>query len=110
VSAHTPGPWATNSKYGNSKRVPIVREGRSDREALAWVDADDVPEEESQANVALIAAAPELLEAAEEVDALIESLWKSVPWGATFNLDAKALNEAPPKLKRAIAKAKGVTP
>jgi len=58
----------------------------------------------------LFAASPELLEAAQEVDALIENLFNAVPWGKTFGLDIKALNEAPTKLKRAIARALACTP
>lgn len=52
-------------------------------------------------------AAPDLLKALEQMDALVESLWKSVPWGQTFNLDIQALNEVPLAAKRAIARAKG---
>lgn len=52
-------------------------------------------------------AAPELLAACEDMKKLIESLSDSIPWGDTFNLDIKLLNEAPIRCGRAISKAKG---
>jgi hypothetical protein len=58
---------------------------------------------------ALIAAAPELLEALKRMDELVDSLWESVPWGKTFNLNVALLNEAPIEAKKAIAKAEGRT-
>lgn len=34
-------------------------------------------------------------------------LWEAVPWGKTFDLDVKLLNEAPLHAKAVIAKAEG---
>jgi hypothetical protein len=50
----------------------------------------------------------DLLEALKRMDALIESLWDSVPWGQTFRLPVQELNEAPIQARRAIAKAEGL--
>ena len=49
----------------------------------------------------------QLIAACERMDALMDMLWKAVPWGKTSNLDAALLNEAPGECKRAIAKARG---
>lgn len=65
-----------------------------------------IPAGECHANARLIAAAPDLFAALQRMDALVESLWKSIPWGETFNLDIAALNEAPLAAKRALALAR----
>jgi hypothetical protein len=51
----------------------------------------------------LIDAAPDLYAALRRMDALVDGLWKSIPWGQTFDLDIAALNEAPTAAKRALA-------
>lgn len=48
---------------------------------------------------------PELLAALKRMDGLVEKLWKSVPWGQTFNLPVQELNEAPLEAKRVIQRA-----
>lgn len=58
----------------------------------------------------VLAAAPQLLAALERMDALVERLWKSVPWGKTWDLPVKELNEAPIQARIAIARAKGKQP
>ncbi len=50
-------------------------------------------------------AAEDLLEALKDMAALMDSLWESVPWGDTHDLDVTALNEAPMKARAAIKKA-----
>jgi hypothetical protein len=61
VSAHTPGPWhAMDPKGALNFNFVIVSEHRED--AVVACTGGDMPEEE--ANARLIAAAPELLEAA----------------------------------------------
>lgn len=58
---HTPGPWAVGRALSNTNAVPI----RKDGENIAWVcgldSALELSPEETAANAALIAAAPELL-------------------------------------------------
>lgn len=46
------------------------------------------------------------LEALEAMDDLVEKLWKAVPWGKTFDVPLQELNEAPPRAKRAIVRAR----
>lgn len=101
MAEHTPGPWEKrppgefqDEYYGFDYRVGP---------AVLFVSSPPSPED--IANVNLIHAAPDLLEAAKAIDALLENLFESVPWGETFGVDMKALNEAPIALKAAIAKA-----
>lgn len=111
--AHTPAPWIAN---GDLEGVhPNYQENRY----ITTADFDEDTNTGSiigvlrghgptlRANARLIAAAPELLAAAIEMQALIENLMKAVPWGKTFDLDIAALNTAPIHLAAAIAKAKG---
>lgn len=100
TAKHTPGPWtaerAVDDAGFETGKVWIIMKGAPcgydfDR----WEDA------------VLAAAAPDLLDALEAMDALVENLWKAVPWGQTHDLDIVALNEAPLKAKRAIVKARG---
>ena len=50
-----------------------------------------------------------MVKAAEEMLALMDNLWKAVPWGETSNVDFQALNEVPGRLREAVkaAKARG---
>lgn len=69
---HTQGPWKTFWSYGNTDTHRIYKGHSADIcETIASVNAfaptDGDMEQESKANVRLIAAAPELLEALEEV-------------------------------------------
>lgn len=63
--AHTPGPWEYDAKKRNHSGYPIYIHGE-DWERLAAVSGHLNGDEESFANARLIAAAPELLEAATE--------------------------------------------
>lgn len=78
---------------------------------IALTDGTPIDDPEVIANAEFIVLAcnchDDLLEALKEMDALVESLWDSVAWGKTFNLDVSALNLAPSKAKAAIAKAEG---
>lgn len=68
--SHTPGPWATHKTEGNGGNIPdrleIVgpEEGRK-RSLIASIYGFKMPE--GQANAQLIAAAPELYEALENL-------------------------------------------
>lgn len=104
--AHTPGPWGMpdSGKGLVSKKTPHGWDGM-----IASADCGGYARSRTEglANARLIAAEPELLEALRKMDALMEMLWKAVPWGKTFNLDAAMLNEYPLAARRAIAKATG---
>ena len=83
MSKHTEGPWkhsTTYSVYGQNKMVASVYGD----------DPECKPDDRLKANATLIAAAPELLEALEEVIAISDR--KHDVWD---------------KAKQAIAKAKG---
>ena len=66
MNKHTPGPWVTNDRYKTSvnagkKHIAMVNQFKiGDVESDVWG-------EEHEANAQLIAAAPELLEALEEL-------------------------------------------
>lgn len=66
---HTPGPWSADSRGGGvikgSKIYEYARGANTRQLALACLH-DDLGPEERDANVCLIAAAPELLAACEE--------------------------------------------
>lgn len=106
VHPHTPGPWRIDpdTRIDMEWNNHIVAPNGNAVCFMANYEDLDI----SDANAALVAAAPDLLQAAIAVDALIENLWKAVPWGRTFNLDVAALNNAPLALKAAIAKAQGI--
>ena len=104
---HTPGPWiGAGPSFGD----PLPR--YTTEIVTDWEDEDDqrpvictLPfrhyDHENEANARLIAAAPELLEAAEAIVARWDSpLWKDQPHTGTF-ID---------QLRAAIAKAKGEQP
>jgi len=98
-----PAPWRWQWQRG---RIALI--GGDGKDVIVVAEDSESPLLDiSEAHARLIAAAPDLLAALEGMDALVESLWKSVPWGDTFDLDVQALNEAPTRAKRAIAKATG---
>jgi len=71
--SHTPGPWVVgpDSKYHQQSYIPVLARVQNMHWAVAWVVMD---EETHGDNVRLIAAAPDLLSALEEIrDLLHES-------------------------------------
>ena len=60
MGSHTPGPWHRN--IPPAARYPTVWSGRNKHVAYVKTSADLTPEE-IEANITLIAAAPDLLEA-----------------------------------------------
>jgi hypothetical protein len=79
-SKHTPGPWEIVREMNGrpiheSLGTPIKKTGHT----VAWVEFDDLSPETSRANAALVAAAPELLEA---LRAAIPCLARAVVEGA----------------------------
>ena len=92
---HTPGPWEAAWESGD-KDIYIGELGYADyRNCFARVDYDDVDHAEAEANARLIAAAPELLEALDELHAK-----------AVVGTDAERYG-ALDKAWRAITKARG---
>lgn len=82
MSGHTPGPWSTNhAGFTHAKNGACVAE----------VGIDVLPFEEVEANASLIAAAPDLLEALENID----------------NDNGQIPDHAWRMIKSAIARAKG---
>lgn len=65
---HTPGPWGV--KYIGGNRIAIVRPGYS---RIATMLPNDKTREMDEANAALIAKAPELLEALRDMASEIQS-------------------------------------
>lgn len=100
---HTPGPWTieaqfkvlTNVQRNTETRVPYYEIG-SELRRLATIDTGL----NAKANAALIAAAPELLAALEDVEALLY---------AVTNEGFRPIsdNDLVLKMRAAIAKAKG---
>jgi hypothetical protein len=98
TAQHTPGPWLADGEPGGMfMQIDIFTADGTAIADTCWGPGED---RESRANVRLIAAAPDLLDAAVKAEALLTSLTaqaKSEPGGALKDLRA------------AIAKAVGAT-
>lgn len=102
MSKHTPGPWRVGR--GHNGALGVWSNGVStDSPDVCSVAA--VPNTEDEKRARLIAAAPELLEAAEAV----EAWWNAMPIMSRVPAHDEALS-AIRKARAAIAKAKGETP
>lgn len=86
---HTPGPWSRNISADG--KYPTIFAGRNQHVAVASQQKDPA---ETEANISLIAAAPELLEACAQALAAME-------------LNGHAAEYTPGLLRAAIAKARG---
>lgn len=95
---HTPGPWHRNIRANG--KYPVVFAGRNTHVAL--VQQAKTPDE-TEANIDLVAAAPELLEALERAARTIEVLktFCGVPLTVVRAAETEHVIEA------AIAKARG---
>ena len=71
MSNHTPGPWHRNIE--SDGRYPVIYAGRNTHVASAKGHGV-LPPEQIEANISLIAAAPELLEALVEAESMFSSL------------------------------------
>ena len=71
---YTPAPWVVGNNYAEGSDSLIIRCDCIDGQALAEVYLDEIGQEEGmrEANAALIAAAPELLEALTKAIILME--------------------------------------
>lgn len=93
MAKHTKGPWrkcSPASKRNNGQRIIIV--GANDR-AIGDVWTLD---EEGQANARLIAAAPDLLAALQDMVALVQEKGMPARWAKTLNKSRAALSKATP--------------
>jgi len=105
ISKHTPGPWEAKNagKHWNNQDIDnwIVTYGARDEQIV-----DHVYEE---ADARLVAAAPDLLEAACMVDAVFD-LGQPIKPGEHGIKDPSFINEAFAKLRAAIEKAEKAVP
>jgi hypothetical protein len=100
MGKHTPGPWHRNIKPAS--KYPVIWAGRNTHVAVLADGArhgGSLPEEEQEANINLIAAAPELLEA---LSLAADSLAVGDP-----EREHAYVGEALRKARAAIAKAEG---
>lgn len=65
---HTPGPWLRNVR--SQGRYPVIYAGRNTHVAVAQQMATP---DETEANIDLIAAAPEILEALMELERIVSA-------------------------------------
>lgn len=100
MTKHTPGPWLID-EY-NQIFSPIVEEYIAE---VYFSESYAIPENEAQANAKLIAAAPELLEAVQDIHyRTLKFLNIAKHLGDVDTSDAKSLEN---KLSKIIAKALG---
>jgi hypothetical protein len=97
--SHTPGPWRTDRNDIHSGQISVVHHCVGNDWVEVWSpDAIAADQKEMEANARLIAAAPELLEALEELYHLIDDAHDG---DRVFTL------ELAQKAKAAIEKARG---
>ena len=81
MSEHTPGPWEAQPPLNpNDDYADISGPEHIGLAAVVW-NIDGKPDEVCQANARLISAAPELLEALEIVEPVIDAMTASVEPG-----------------------------
>lgn len=89
-ATHTPGPWFVSYEHGGGTEIAIDDafgiDGGRDYDLVTVTHGDP---EELKANAALVSAAPELLEALQEVFVIGDKLVDDV-YGYEFALKAKA--------------------
>ena len=101
-SQHTPGPWMTEAEYRDGSPYLIYAKGSIKIADLRNSTPAEAPETDAEfdANAALIAAAPELLEA-------LEDMMSANGGGKKFCGHGFSCNCAWDKARAAISKAKG---
>lgn len=117
VSKHTPGPWFVDGvNYDDAISIGAIdpRDGKRFRVAgVHGIDDHCVHCHQSEANVSLIAAAPDLLEALQDALRLMEEQFMKLEWefGECREIEAIEkdgdLPSAVIKARAAIAKATG---
>lgn len=97
---HTPGPWSRNIKANG--KYPVVFAGRNQHVAVVHQQKDGA---ETEANIDLVAAAPDLLAA---LVCAINALEGRYPWPVAGKFTKKeACAAAVSTARAAIARAKG---
>jgi hypothetical protein len=99
---HTPGPWRIHViEHLGAKPIEIATSGPTYRGDVAYLqhseNIEGITSAENMANAHLIAAAPDLLAALEELDGVLRS---------GFSTD-EAIRSALDKSERALARARG---
>lgn len=108
MSTHTPGPWALLMR-DETEEMPVIWDGKKDAPMdIAILSSDCESMAEIRANAALIAAAPEMLEALEKL-AELQRKWRSDDESETID-SIEYMDELDNILwTDIIAKAKGAT-
>jgi hypothetical protein len=104
MSKHTPGPW-TYYKIRNGNMMVGTVDNSTD---IAEVLIDN--EEMDKPDACLIAAAPELLEALEQLTANVRGCWQMAEWAireAVGNTNYHCVQDKLEQARAAIAKARG---
>lgn len=99
---HTPGPWDYD-QTGDDKRICVgigLVEGPNGYD-VAEVYSDDCDHDEALANARLIAAAPDLLDAVRELEAILAE--------GLFNIEPDRISRAREAGRAAISKATGAS-
>ena len=97
---HTKGPWWDESGVIHAKARSWTEDKHACVHVAAVRDLDGEDAEDTEGNAALIAAAPDLLEALEDAVCLVESL-------RVEDADPEAMRSTLAEWKAAISKAKG---
>jgi hypothetical protein len=91
-ATHTPGPWHRNIKPAS--RYPTVFAGRNTH--VCVVTTRGLPDDEIEANIQLIAAAPDLLAALRDMIEPHERGWKVTDWDIRCDAARAAIARATP--------------
>lgn len=105
MSKHTPGPWHTCKAFNSGQLHVMAGSDHGLQRAIAidvWAD-----NEESQANVRLIAAAPDMFEALDNINGLSRALRAGGPDPMDLQGLSDALEQAICLAFSAMAKATG---
>lgn len=109
MNKHTPGPWKLYNGYEHKKVIRFTRIGNDADTVLSAADPEDELLAINEADLRLIAAAPELLEALNGMIEMFDAVSKKINWGKSFlgANEISKMNNAPIEARVAIAKAKG---
>lgn len=100
LNKHTPGPWKINNFFITAKHGHRMNSVVADVDRHAWTTSDEI-----RANCHLIAAAPDLLEALENLEVLLDLIASDESVNSEYQI-----NDFKDIARAAIAKAKGSAP